>query len=169
MKLLGFGMIIISGIFCAVFYNESRLERIRELDAICFMLEFMQAELVCKMSPLPLIFRNMARIAKDKSFEFAKVIEASLEKLGAEDFASIWQSCCERCFTHLKENELESMLRLSSVLGKYDVESQTAAINECLQCLKNSSALDASCYPEFKRLSIGLSLSVACLFAIMIF
>ena len=89
--------------------------------------------------------------------------------LGTDDFTSIWQACCERSFLHLREKELDSIMHLADVLGKYDVETQASAIHDCVCCIKSSSAHDSSRFPEFKRLSFGLSITLASIFAIMMF
>jgi len=151
--------------FCFV---ELKKERLEDLLGFSRMLEFMSAELCEKLSPLPDMTERLREKTSGKAKVFLELLNCNLCLLGEKDFGAIWSEslkCCQPAFTDKEYSVCES---LGQLLGKYDVITQSGAIAECAAVLNESAKDEGFAMPQFRRLSIGASLSLGALVAILL-
>ena len=168
MKLIGFILIVFSSVVCGFNYTETKKNRLEELASFSFMLELMVAELNTSLPTLPELIKKLETKLDNKALCFVKVLSLNLAMLGEKDFNSIWCNSLSGCDADLTEQEYDSIASLGSILGKYDVETQGKALNECLVQFRASEHKLKEELPQLKRLSLGVSMSAGAILAIML-
>ena len=168
MKLIGFILIVFSSMVFGLNYTEAKKNRLEELVSFSFMLELIVAELNTSLPTLPELIKKLEAKLDNKALSFVKVLSLNLAMLGEKDFNSIWCNSLSCCDMDLTEQEYDSISSLGSILGKYDVETQEKALNECLVQFRASEHKLKEELPQLKRLSLGVSMSAGAILAIML-
>ena len=168
MKILGITLIILSSGLCGINYVSGRKERIDELRSFIYMLELIKAELSTNLSPLPVIANKVSENIDGKAADFSKLLLLNLSVLGEKGFESIWAESFRACETSIADGEQQAVIKLGSVLGKYEIEYQTKAIEDCILVLRKREESCSAAYPQTKRLSLGLSVSAGIFLAIIL-
>jgi len=88
--------------------------------------------------------------------------------LGEKSFSAIWEESLAVCNAALAENEFDSIRSLGNVLGKYTLETQSRALDECISLLRQSEKNASFDFPQMKRLSLGVSVSAGLLLGILL-
>jgi len=168
MKMLGFLLISLSSALCGLCYISLKKDRVSELEAFSDMLTLMQGELLCRLSPLTELAAKLSENTEGKAGSFLKILALNLEMLGERAFYDIWCESLNVCVSELNKNELEAIKSLGNILGRYDVKTQTKAIDEVIEVLKRSALCEKDQLPQLKRLSMGISASAGAILAILL-
>lgn len=168
MKYLGLMLIFISSVACGYSYVRMRDEHISELGSVCMMLENMQRELESRLTPLPDLFKQLSVNMTGAAATFMEELLFEMKDLGSRNFCSLWNESIEKALKNLEEQEIHELELLGEVLGRYGIDRQLQAIQNCLNVLGKALECSVEVYPQRKKLAFGLSLSAGALLAIVL-
>ena len=168
MRMIGFVLIVFSSLIFGVNHVASRKERIDTLSSFASMLELLKAELNSSLCSIPELLERIALKIDGPAQSFIKILKLNFSVLGEKSFSAIWEESLVACNTDLAENELDSLCSLGNVLGKYTLETQNRALDECISLLRQSERNASFDFPQIKRLSIGVSVSAGLLLGILL-
>jgi len=168
MKFLGFILVTLSSAVCGLCYCSSKTERLDDLRSFCLMLELIGGEITNKLSPIPEIAHEVSEKISGKARSFLKLIVINLSFVGEKNFESIWCECFVACGAEFDSKEVEVILNLGKVLGRYDVQTQHEAIQSALVSLHSAIEKESAELPQLKKLSVSLSMSVGAFLAILL-
>ena len=94
--------------------------------------------------------------------------EKQIKELGEKSFSTIWKESFYACSATVSENESISISALGDVLGRYGVDTQEQALDECILLLRESEKKAACEFPQFKRLSLGVSVTAGMILGIFL-
>ncbi|MEG0777495.1 MAG: stage III sporulation protein AB [Oscillospiraceae bacterium] len=133
MKIFGSLMLIFACTLFGLSYAKKLRERQNCLAEILQSLRFMEAELKNSATPLPELFRELSETSKHEAREFYAALSASMENLGEESLANLWQSCVmESGRLPLSEMQKKELCRPGLALGRYAGDEQLTAIQSCI-------------------------------------
>ena len=169
MKLLGAAMILTASFCAGIIHSLTKRQRIDNLQEICSALALMEGELGARLTPMPELIRLLAGRAPGQTGAFFSVLSASMDRLGEEDFASLWQMAVRQTMRSMEEAEREELCRLGLILGQYELEKQLAAIRTCMVVLRGGLETAQNKYLTEKKLSLGLPAAAGALLIIVLF
>ena len=126
-KYLGAFMILLSGLSLGLGRVMEGRRRIGTLRSVLAALELMQGELGANAAPLPELCTALCRRASPPAEDFFQTLNASLDRLGEEDFAALWGRAAEKELFALKNGELEEIKALGNIIGRYSFVSGSGA------------------------------------------
>lgn len=103
--------------------------RVDQLIAFLGALEEMERELSCRLTPMPELLGRLARTPGPVG-EFFALCTDGLEHLGERSFASLWNKALCAADLSMDEDDLRPLSELGGSLGRYDCDSQCAAIGQ---------------------------------------
>ena len=168
MKFLGFLLIIGSSALLGMNYSAEKKARINDLQAFISMLEILCAELNNRLYPLPELFENISSKLEGRAASFANLLKLNMYVLGEKNFETIWYESYFVSGAALSDKENNEILSLGKTLGRYDLETQLAAIEACILSLKECEKMESFEFPKLRQLSLGVSLSAGMLLAIFL-
>lgn len=168
MKILGLTLVVLSSGLCGVNFVSVRKDRLDELRSFIYMLELIKAELSTNLSPLPVVVNKVSESICGKAADFSKLLLLNLSVLGEKCFETIWNESFRACETSFSAEEEQAIMKLGLILGKYEINFQTQAIEDCILVLRKREESCSASYPQTKRLSLGLSVSAGLLLAIIL-
>ena len=144
--------------------NELR-ERRRHLESLrrlCSALSLLEAELGTNGNPLADVFRELRLRSEGEARRFFSLLSEAFVLLDKMSFPEIWREAALRCFPDLTSTETAELLHLGSVLGKYELSRQCAAVSRCAAFLQGEcERLSERCRSESKLLfTLPVSLGV---------
>ena len=149
---------------CYCRYRKKRLHALREL---VLALELMEGELKTNAQPLPELFLLLSRRTGDPASAFFEVLMNQLPAIGERSFPELWGQAAAETLTPLGREDMETLLQLGQVLGRYELSQQLNAVHICENTLRKSLNMAREAYPGEHRLGMGLGLSAGILFLIM--
>lgn len=129
MKVLGCALLLgASGWFglAAVWGMKARTDQLRDFLGA---LEEMERELSCRLTPMPELLGDLARTPGPVG-EFFGLCAGGLDRLGERSFAQLWDKALCAADLSLNEDDLRPLTELGGSLGRYDCDSQCAAIGQ---------------------------------------
>lgn len=133
--------------------QRQKLNALRDLSAA---LERLQAELSLRATGLPEISATFAKECRGAAARFFRALCEEMADLGERPFSAIWEGAARSALPELRGEELDVFCRLGETLGRYELQSQLAAIELCRSSLERDAALLADALPERRRLAFGL-------------
>lgn len=164
-KLLGALLITAALVLTALVYLKQRRERIRLLEELAAALSAAAGELSLRALPLQRLFELLSTRAKGPAEEFFAVLFKRMDRLGEEDFFTLWEKTAVEKLPGLTPAEREEFSRLGAVLGRYELERQLEALSACAAAFDEAARRARQDYPDRRRLTLGLS---ACAGALLI-
>lgn len=116
--------------------------RVWAIRSVINALELMEQELKFRMPPMGEIVRSTAQRCAAPASKFLSSCENMLEDDRGESFRVIWCRAARENLRDLTQSDLESVLMLGSVLGRYDADGQHRMIETVLKQL-SQALLDA--------------------------
>jgi len=167
-KALGFSLILAAALLFAVQRCAEEKRRSAALDSFCLMLEHMRGILENQAPPMPELLDTLSRRCDGPARAFALRLRQSMERLGRVSFRELWTEALSSCKAESDAGTLRELDALGAVLGRYDLETQCASINECLCALRRRQEQLKKSLPQSARLSFGIALCAALLLGILL-
>ena len=168
MKIIGFSLIICASFAFGLKQTEYIKNRLVNLNSFIFMLELIEAELNSNICSIPELTEKIIDKLEGDSLTFMQLIKINLSMLGSKSFSAIWKESLSVCSNSLKDKEYEALDSLGQVLGKYEIDTQTHHLEECLKLLRKSEEEAAKEFPQSRQLNLGVSVSAGLLMAILL-
>ena len=105
--------------------------RVTALRALVEALELMERELEFRLTPMQELLEGTARRVGEPAAGFLGACARGLDELGERSLAELWAREAGERLTPLKPRDLEVVLSVGGVLGRYDAEGQRRAIAAC--------------------------------------
>lgn len=118
--------------------------RVNALGSILSALEIIEYELMFRLPPMEELFEAAALRSSEPVSGFLRMCGEELKQGFGRPLAEIWCLAAQEKLTDLKKNEMECLLALGTVLGRYDGEGQRKSIENARVVLAQSlsSAVD---------------------------
>lgn len=136
LKLLGSVMLLCGCIGIGWLRVNQMDKRIKTLQTLICGLEVMERELSFRMPLLEEILCVAARSTEGQTGRFLSVCVDELNKDLSKPFYEIWNRAIHEHLTALKKSDLDPVIALGSILGRYDEEEQRKAIVQACGGLK---------------------------------
>ena len=157
MKILGMGAIISAFFLFSLCMTERRKAEINCLAELCAGLELIRAELGTRLTPMPELMRLLEGQCAGEAGNFFRTVGCALPLLEERDFSSLWSMAADKALCCLSQRELDTVKKVGTVLGKYELSEQLAVIGSCLTELKAGEERLRAAYPQTRKLFFGLS------------
>lgn len=168
MKALGFVLVTISSAVCGLSIFSLKKDLLDELASFCLMLEIIQGELANKLSPMPELAQSVRKKINGKAKSFMEVLIINLNFLGERNLETIWCESLKACGAELGNAEMDALMSLGKIIGRYDVQTQCDAISNTLMLLRSSLNQKRNDLPQLGRLYLGLPMSAGAILAILL-
>lgn len=168
MKVLGLILIVSSSALFGLSFTAAKKDRLNGLKSFICMLNYIKAELNTNLCPLPELMKKLYSRLDCAAADFVNILCINLPSLGEKDFETVWRQSLDISSYLLNPKEMDILRGLGAVLGKYELETQNAALDGALMLLEESEKSESLEFPQLKRLSMGVSVSVGALFAILL-
>ncbi|MBR5094653.1 MAG: stage III sporulation protein AB [Oscillospiraceae bacterium] len=168
MRLLGIVLLSCSCLMTAALELKRRRERICSLRDLSDGMTLLQGELALRGTSLPRLFCDLEARSSGAARLLFESLGTEMERLGEERFTDIWSSCVYACTEPLEAGEREALLCLGEILGRMELEDQTAELLARRDGLRESLARAEERYPEDRRLCLGLGAAAALMLTIVL-
>lgn len=165
-KYLGAFMILLSGLSLGLGRVMEGRRRIGTLRSVLAALELMQGELGANAAPLPELCTALCRRASPPAEDFFQTLNASLDRLGEEDFAALWDRAAEKELFALKNGELEEIKALGNIIGRYELDAQLSALRAAAAAIRLCLDRALAEYPGERKLGLMLPTALSALLAL---
>lgn len=112
--------------------------RVSAIRSVIHALELMERELKFRMPPMGEMIRSTAQRCKAPASEFLFACGKMLAEERGESLREIWCRAARETLRDLTQSDLESVLVLGSVLGRYDADGQRKMIETALEQLSQA-------------------------------
>lgn len=140
LRLLGAVLVIGGGAWVGLGAAGELEGRAKALDAWADALELMESELSFRLSAMPELTGRLSHSARSPAKEVFMAVQKGLERLGEAPFEELWREALTVHPGPLKEEELNVLLALGAVLGRYGWEDQCRSLEGARQSLRERSA-----------------------------
>ena len=161
-------MISASFLFGSVLMIRDKRERLQTLRGLRISTELAIAEMTLRGTALPDLLEILLRHTEGSVWKMFSELRDRLTDLDDEVFSFLWQNAAEKNCTALLPNELSALCNVGSILGRYDLETQTGELRARMLSLDQLIAGAAEAYPMQRRLYLGLGSFAAALTAILL-
>lgn len=155
MKLIGCVFIATAAIIGSRICLSHLHGQAEDLSGAVDMLSFMQDELENYVCTLPELFDRCGRHCKGKAAAFCKGLSLAMREQYHADFSEKWSGLLERSFNEMKAEDFSALRGLGDILGRYDLETQLAAISAAKKDLEKSYRELNDALPDKRRLWTG--------------
>ena len=131
MKLLGVFFLVAGGGGRGLGAIRKLEGRVTALRALIEALELIERELEFRLTPMKELLEGTARRVEEPAAGFLAACAKGLDELGERSLAELWAREAGERLTALKPRDLEAVLSVGAVLGRYDAEGQRGAIASC--------------------------------------
>lgn len=114
--------------------------RVRDLRGLIAGLSAMERALTARLEPLDGMLSGAAESAEGRPQEFFQFCRRGVARLAGRSFAGLWESALEAVPLRLEEADLSILRQLGGVLGRYDADSQAAALLQAVKQLEEQLA-----------------------------
>lgn len=129
MKLIGV-VLILSGSFGIGFSAIQRLAgRVTALRALTAALDVLEHELEFCLPSMPEWLENTASRSSEPASSFLRTCNEKLNIQDGMTLSEAWRTAAEKELSVLKPCDIETMMSVGLVLGRYDAESQRSTIS----------------------------------------
>lgn len=155
-KLIGAAMIAAACALGCVSVLKEQWGRVRELRSLCAALSMMRREMSLNLTALPELSKKLSECCDEPAAGFFRMTWLMCEELGDFEFCGIWRLCIGKCFERLRQDELYALENLGAVLGRFTLDAQLKAIDDCEEILSVRLREYMSVRKEENRLKLGL-------------
>ena len=136
-----------------------RRRRLEEWKQVLFACRLMERELRCREPNLSELLDEAARQSGGAVGSFFAGCRSRMGELGSSSFVSIWRENLDQANLCLRRQEKDLLAGLGAILGRYDRESQCAALNRV--AVELESQLREEDNEAQKRNKLYMTLSIA--------
>ena len=167
-KALGFSLLLTAALlFSAQRLTEGK-RKMAALDCFCVMLTHMRGILENQAPPMTELLEALSRCCEGEAGVFILRLRQGMERLGSASFQELWQEALSASVSESDTEILRELDALGSVLGRYDLETQCASIDNCLSSLRRSRERLQASLPQSGRLTFGIALCAALLLGVLL-
>lgn len=131
LKLLGAVLLIAGGCGLGLGAIRGLESRMTALRALIEALDLMERELAFSLPPMRELLEGTARRVREPAAGFLSACAQGLDELEGRPLSELWIREAKGRLTALEPRDLEAVLSVGAVLGRYDVEGQRRAIASC--------------------------------------
>ena len=168
MRYIGAAMILASSACLGFIFSRSKKRHIEALRGMCGAFEIMAGELETRITPIPEVCVLLSKRCTGTAENFFTDLAASLDSLGDRDFAELWTAAAEKSLAVLNAQELDEVLALGNIIGRYELSEQTRALHICLNTLRTALDTAQREYPGEKKLGLGLTTAAGVLLIVVL-
>jgi len=137
-KALGAVMIIAAASVWGILGAMRLSARVKSLTTLIAGLNFMQSEMMTRLTPLPEVCRKAAQNAREPAKTLFQNVCAGLKSLGERQFSDIWRDAVDSTpELLLTEPERDALHELGSGLGRYGIDQQVALFEQVRKRLED--------------------------------
>ena len=145
-----------------------RQRRINCLRQICAALDTLRGELGEKCQPLPDAFRQLRSCCGKETLRFISFIADGFSLLGERSFYEIWQEGVLSCLPQLSREEKNELIPLGSVLGRYELSQQSAALSYSASSLREEWKRQKMLLQKERKLCLGIPMALGILLILLL-
>lgn len=138
-----------------------------QLKAFFSSFYWMEQELRCRSPDLTELLRQGAEQRTDVAGCFFSACLEGMDQLGSRSFASIWQEKLQALSLSIADSKQEEISLLGSVLGRYDAQTQCAALHRTAQVLETDWTEQKAEGRKRNQLSMTLSIASGLLLVVL--
>ena len=129
------GAVLLTGGGAALGYGAVRnlKRRVFDLEQIMLGLRVIKRELDWRMAPLPELLQRASKETLGQASDFFRLCSIGAGQLNGRPFRQIWKIGLESVKFRVEEADLNVVEQLGGVLGRYDGEKQSYALEEALK------------------------------------
>ena len=142
--------------------------RVSVLDQLMAGLDTVRRELEWRMTPLPELMKKASDCTADRVADFFRLCSVGAMQLNGRSFSSVWSMALEAAGLELEAEDLSSVERLGSVLGRYDSKQQCTALDEALIGLRGQRAAAREQRDRLGKVYGALGLTAGAFFVILL-
>ena len=157
MKIAGIGAIISAFFLLSLTLTGNKKAEINCLAELCTGFALIRAELGTRLTPMPELLGLLEEQCAGEARGFFRAVGTALPLLEERDFSSLWSMAADKALCCLSQRELDTVKKVGTVLGKYELSEQLAVIGSCLTELKAGEERLRVAYPQTRKLFFGLS------------
>ena len=131
LKIIGAIMILLSCGGVGFQMATAQRKEIRILEQLCSLLDYMACELEYRMSPLPMLCRNVAKNAEGNLQKLFLYLAQELESQISPEASSCMNVALSRC-KGLPQQAVVILQELGSTLGIFDIQGQLTGLEASL-------------------------------------
>ncbi len=139
LRLLGAGLVIGGGAWAGLGAAGELDRRARALDAWADALELMESELSFRLSAMPELTRRLSVSAREPARASFLALQKGLERRGETSFEELWRQALTAHPGPLRGEELDVLLALGAVLGRYGWADQCRSLESACRSLRERS------------------------------
>lgn len=143
--------------------------RVRDLRELAAGLSAMSRALTARLAPLDEMLAAAAESTKGRAQSFFKLCAQTLDGPCPERFDRLWEAALEIAPLRLEEGDMMILRRLGTVLGRYDGDCQTAALEEAAQQMEQLLDEAKEQKGQLGRVYGTMGVSAGLLLAILLF
>ena len=128
LRLVGALLLLLSGGLLGLGAAGQLGEHVRCLQALDGALERMERELAFRLTPMPELLSRLARSTPDPAGALFAQCLAGFDRLEEEGLAGLWRQAVQAAKLPLEREELDLLIGLGEVLGRYDGAGQQEAV-----------------------------------------
>jgi len=125
------GAVLLMGGAAALGFSAAAHLRMRVvcLRSLLTSLEQMERELRFCLTPLPVLFGNLAMVSGTPANRFYELCAREMKQLGERPLSELWRNALEKAALPLEMDEMRVLTELGTVLGRYDAAGQQEALD----------------------------------------
>ena len=166
-KLCGVIMLLFGGVWFGLSAKRTLGMRVRTLRSLIECLELIEWELTTNMPPMEHLLCEIAGQASAPAARFFSDCAKGLDR-NDQTMAEIWRAAAEETLKPLKAEDLEVLLPVGAVLGRYDVDSQINSVKAARDRLANNLMDSINEKRRLGRLYSTLGAAAGLFFAIVL-
>lgn len=129
LKMVGAALLLTGGVGLGVSAVRRLERRVITLRSLTQALVLMERELDFRLPPMKELIWETARRSAEPASGFLRACAEGMDELEGRPLAGLWQQAAMDKLPALKPCDLETILSVGAVLGRYDAESQRGAIS----------------------------------------
>lgn len=129
-RLIGYAMIIISGISMGYLYGQKLQKRVDDMQEIQRIFQMLLSEITYSAMPLPYAFLEIAKKCSAESSSWLRHLGTELLKSEPEPFSRVWSNQTEHYGrkTRLCMQDIKQLTELGNHMGHLDLQMQKNTI-----------------------------------------
>ncbi len=135
LRLAGALLLLGGGLTLGLGAGRELARRAEALEVWRAALGLLMGELEFRLPPMPELLELLAQRASSPAAEVFAAAREGLRRLGEKPFSAIWEEALAQCPGALTAEDMEPLVRLGPVLGRYSAEAQRAAAEGARQSL----------------------------------
>ena len=169
LKIAGFICILSASALAAHGANRALLQRYRLLDGFSMAIRCIRTEIEFHAPPLQRIIHKLAGQEGGAS-DFFSSMERQMGDMGEKTFSEVFMRCLNEApsLQCLRKEELGALSELGSILGRYDIESNIAALSRTSALFDEYTASAKRNYERSSKIHMTLGLSSGLAIALLL-